>query len=96
MSYIGPQVVNFRPSGDPQQFSEAACVSEPEDAMFPFDGDEAGIEYAKGVCRRCPVREACLNEALSRNESSGIWGGTDPGERRAMKRAAAIRRARAK
>lgn len=96
MSYIGPQVVNFRPSGDAQQFSEAACASEPEDTMFPFEGDEKGIEHAKGVCRRCPVREDCLNEALSRNGSSGIWGGTDPDERRAMRRAAANRRARAK
>lgn len=38
----------------------------------------------KRVCRRCPVREACLAYALDAGEPSGIWGGLAVEERRAL------------
>lgn len=82
----GRQVVEFRPSGDQAWTQQAACAEEGIAPMFPSDGDAAGIEYAKAICSGCLVRSKCLDEALSRNESFGVWGGLDPDERRSMKR----------
>jgi WhiB family transcriptional regulator, redox-sensing transcriptional regulator len=67
----------------------AACAEEGVAPMFPTEGDEKGIEYAKSICGRCPVREQCLSEALDRGESFGVWGGLTTDERRAMRRKAA-------
>jgi WhiB family redox-sensing transcriptional regulator len=36
---------------------------------------------AKAICVTCPVREACLREALEMRDPWGIWGGTLPWER---------------
>ncbi|UNX54633.1 WhiB family transcriptional regulator [Georgenia sp. TF02-10] len=33
------------------------------------------VELAKALCRRCPVRRACLAGALERHEPWGVWGG---------------------
>lgn len=49
-------------------------------------------EQAKAVCRRCPVREQCLEWALETGQSIGVWGGTSETERRALKRRIAARR----
>lgn len=38
------------------------------------------ILKAKSICNTCPVREPCLEYALS-NESYGIWGGMSETER---------------
>lgn len=40
------------------------------------------------VCRVCPVRLACVQQAVRRNEQHGIWGGvdfSDPGQKRRAK-----------
>lgn len=41
--------------------------------------------YSRRVCRDCPVRDACLDEALELgspgHEIPGLWGGTTPKER---------------
>lgn len=42
---------------------------------------------AKAVCDVCPVREPCLEHALSRREKAGVWGGlTTPERRRLIRR----------
>jgi WhiB family redox-sensing transcriptional regulator len=41
---------------------------------------------AKAICQQCPVREECLETALSQRESYGIWGGLNEMERRALLR----------
>ena len=33
------------------------------------------IARARGICRECPVMEACLEGALERQEPWGVWGG---------------------
>lgn len=43
--------------------------------------DSAAIEIAKAFCATCPVREACLKEALRLGERWGVWGGLTPAER---------------
>ncbi|MEV4178165.1 WhiB family transcriptional regulator [Nonomuraea sp. NPDC049709] len=42
------------------------------------------VERAKRVCDGCPVREPCLNYALNTSQAYGVWGGTDPAQRREL------------
>lgn len=51
--------------------------------FFTTDTDER--YRCRAICFACPVRWACLREALSRPELIGIWGGVDEYEiRRAL------------
>ena len=47
-------------------------VADPE--LFFSDSDQ-GIAEAKALCGGCPVRNKCLDGALSRLEPCGVWGG---------------------
>lgn len=77
--------IAFRPSGDFTWTAGAPCGKPGAPDMFPTDNDTKGRRAAKSLCDRCPVRMRCLDEALSRGESHGIWGGLDPDERRIFK-----------
>ncbi|MFI2507678.1 WhiB family transcriptional regulator [Streptomyces sp. NPDC018972] len=73
----------------------AACRTEDPDLFFPIGTSGPALmqtEQAKAVCRRCPVREQCLQWALDTGQSIGVWGGTSETERRALKRRIAARR----
>jgi WhiB family transcriptional regulator, redox-sensing transcriptional regulator len=48
------------------------CTDEPD--LF-FAESPQDVEYAKDLCRGCPVRLACLTGALERREPWGVWGG---------------------
>lgn len=43
------------------------------DLWFAESPDD--VEFAKALCRRCPIRPACLDGALARREPWGVWGG---------------------
>lgn len=73
----------------------AACRHEDPDLFFPIGATGPALvqtERAKAVCRRCPVREECLQWALDTGQTLGVWGGTSENERRALKRRAGARR----
>lgn len=53
--------------------AQALCAGIDADLFFGERGDST--EEAKAVCRRCPVREPCLEYAMERNEPFGVWGG---------------------
>lgn len=55
------------PSGTPP-----CHVADPE-LWFAESPDD--VETAKSLCRECPQRLRCLDEALSRREPWGVWGG---------------------
>jgi WhiB family redox-sensing transcriptional regulator len=63
--------------------ARAAC--RPLDSAIFFPDRTAyrnnDVASAKAVCRRCPVREECLEAALDGREKIGIWGGLTPLER---------------
>ena len=46
----------------------------------------AGTKPAKRICARCPVREECLEYALTTAEKGGIWGGLSERERRRIRK----------
>ncbi|MDX3308832.1 WhiB family transcriptional regulator [Streptomyces sp. NPDC054884] len=73
----------------------AACRREDPDLFFPIGTSGPALmqeEQAKTVCRRCPVREACLEWAMETDQTLGVWGGTSETERRALKRRTKARR----
>ncbi len=67
---------------------EALCRGDQRRYFFPPASSERRDErerrerQAKALCQRCPVREACLDFAMSANEPFGIWGGLNELERR--------------
>ncbi len=81
----------------------AACKGVDPDLFFPeVDPDapegecvfEFAVRRAKMICAGCPVRLLCLDGALKRGESAGIFGGLDADERRKLKHAQENRRYR--
>ena len=59
--------------------SESNCRTEATSLFFTgYPKDEY---KAKAICANCPVSNDCLEDALSRNEEFGIWGGLNPQER---------------
>ena len=71
---------------------QAACRGSEASLFYPSESQErkdVRIEreqMAKRICAGCNVREECLNAALERRESYGIWGGYNEVERRALLR----------
>jgi hypothetical protein len=67
---------------DVPHFTEPAlCAEIGGDAWFP-EADTDNGQAAKGICRRCPAREQCLEYALEHELVFGIWGGLSTAERR--------------
>ncbi|GAA3716221.1 WhiB family transcriptional regulator [Nonomuraea antimicrobica] len=65
----------------------AACLGLDPELFFPISTQgpsQSQVERAKQVCGRCPVRETCLKYALDTRQAYGVWGGTDPGQRREL------------
>lgn len=62
----------------------SACRGVDPDIFYPANEDEA--EAAKSVCAACPVRQPCLEYALTSRERDGVWGGATEKERRRLLR----------
>lgn len=77
-SKIGPEPgpLNWR--------DHSLCAQTDPEAFFPEKG--GSTREAKRVCRACPVRVECLEDALARDERFGIWGGFSERERRRLKK----------
>jgi len=75
----------------------SACLEEDPELFFPIGNTGPAIlqiEEAKQVCRRCEVREQCLQWALEAGQDHGVWGGLSEDERRALKRRSSRARVR--
>jgi WhiB family redox-sensing transcriptional regulator len=77
----------------PLDWTDAAACRNSEGALFyPADSAERKEDrlerelIAKRICASCGVREECLEAALARHESYGIWGGLNEFERRGLLR----------
>lgn len=69
---------------------EAACRGRDTRLWFPARGDSVTVAVARQICRRCPVRESCLTEALEVEIDGlryGVRGGLTAGERSSLARA---------
>ncbi|MBZ4322475.1 WhiB family transcriptional regulator [Streptomyces huiliensis] len=93
----GDAVVGFELAPDPG-LGDALCKTVAPEVFFPEPGETAVAEVARELCERCPVRAACLEDALAAEGNArpynryGIRGGKDEQERyliyRARRRAA--------
>jgi WhiB family redox-sensing transcriptional regulator len=61
----------------------AACRGTDLEVFFPERGQSA--EPARQVCAGCPVRQPCLDYAITNRIAYGIWGGLTERERRALR-----------
>ena len=50
----------------------ARCAGAGLELFFPDGGD---TRRAKAFCAGCPVKDDCLDGALTRREPWGVWGG---------------------
>lgn len=66
--------------------NEANCLGSDPDMFFPESKDKRYAKDALAVCRRCEVKDDCLDHAIENDEKYGIWGGMTPAERDALSR----------
>jgi WhiB family redox-sensing transcriptional regulator len=52
--------------------------------LFEPASRKAAEEFAKELCKECPLLRACGEYALAANETEGIWAGMNPSERRIL------------
>jgi WhiB family redox-sensing transcriptional regulator len=64
----------------------ARCRGIDPEVFYPVSDDDEAAEEAKSICAECPVREACLEYALTSREKEGVWGGLTERERRRVLR----------
>jgi WhiB family redox-sensing transcriptional regulator len=65
---------------------QARCRGVDPAIFYPSEEDDALAEVARAICEVCPVREVCLEHALTVREKEGVWGGFTARERRRLVR----------
>jgi WhiB family redox-sensing transcriptional regulator len=68
----------------------ALCKGQDPSTWFPAGVGTRQAASGKAACHPCPALRPCLQWALAVPEQEGIWGGTTPHERTAMRRAAQL------
>ena len=63
---------------------QARCRGVDPEIFHPSDEDDGAD--AKAICAECPVREPCLEYALTYRIDHGVWGGASERERRRILR----------
>lgn len=78
----------FPPVGDEP---DRACADVDSKVFFPEPprgGGSVSYSAALAVCRRCPHIDPCRDWVLETRQDHGVWGGTTPEERKAIRKAA--------
>ena len=70
---------------------EVSCRESDPDAWFPDEDDhmkngKTSYVHVKKMCAVCPVKNLCLEYALTNNERYGLWGGMSPEDRKNLVR----------
>lgn len=66
-----------------KQWRDGADCTTTTDPDLWYREDVFSEEAAKQKCRACPIRRACLTDALVNDEEYGVWGGMNREERNA-------------
>lgn len=70
----------------PEWMTRGLCRGAHTEDFYPTRGKWSAANYAAAdLCKRCPVRDECLQYALDHDEI-GIWGATSGKQRRRIKR----------
>ena len=64
----------------PTGWPTATVPHRPPSLFFPSDG--VGVDVARRICADCPVKDLCLEYALTNRIDHGVWGGCSERERR--------------
>ena len=67
---------------DTSWMDEAVCPQTDPEAFFPEVGEKP--RQAKEICKGCPVIEQCLDYAIRKDFTIGVWGGTSSKARRPL------------
>jgi WhiB family redox-sensing transcriptional regulator len=81
--------VLFDGHGIPDWHHHAACQAHDPELFFADPSDTQRIQTAKRICTGCPVRSACLADAMAWEQPSsryGVVGGLSAQERRQLHR----------
>lgn len=62
----------------------AACRG--QDVELFYSNEPANVRAALRICGHCPVRQQCFEDAVSRGEWFGVWGGLKESRRRRIVR----------
>lgn len=73
----------LRPTARPSELDVSGACRSQNPTWFDGESLEA-IQNAKKICTACPVRQVCLDWAIS-NEPHGVWGETTPKERKKLR-----------
>lgn len=90
---MNPHGVNLHPlpgNPDARWVDSAVCATTDPEIFFPERGQTS--LPAKRICASCPVRLPCLIDGIE--EEEGVWGGTNPDDRLALRQAIARHPAR--
>lgn len=83
----GTGYVSYQLRYDTSKFKGASCTGIDTEFFYPqqdkFEPGEA--ELLKRICVDCPVMDACLEWGIAM-ERYGVWGGTTPFERFAIRK----------
>lgn len=71
------------------EWSSAVCAQVDPDLFYPSYQGARTCQVAKMICAVCPLASECLAEALATPaiDDHGVWGGTTPTEREAIRKA---------
>lgn len=72
----------------------AACKGVDSELFFPVSGKREHATEALQVCAACPVRQACLDDAVERGDDWAVLGGHTAKERQAMRGDVALKHVR--
>ena len=76
----------------PDSWRGAKCagiaINSNDDPFFDEEDLNDAVDFCNGVCDGviCPIRDDCLIFALCNNEVYGVWGGTVPLTRKAIRK----------
>lgn len=70
------------PAGD--WVEQAACRDTDLATFYPPVGDRGAYRAAVAICEGCPVRQACLDYAVTNRIKFGVWGGLNEDRRRRL------------
>ena len=62
--------------------ADALCAQTDPEVFFPEVSEDPAAAVA--VCRKCPVRQECLDYAIAAREQHGVWGGHTENELRRL------------
>jgi WhiB family redox-sensing transcriptional regulator len=65
---------------------DARCAQIGTDLFYPEKAEATIAQTARRICGMCPVRDACLDEAMTTHEPHGVWGGLTAHERAQLRK----------